>query len=292
MKLQLTFLLATFASAFAVEKPEGWTPDQLRKQVQRRRAEDSSDDPSSDEESDDDKACFSASNSVEVKGEGMVSMDSLKIGDYVRSGKDGEYSRVLSFIHYAPDEEGNFIKIHSEGNAPLELTSNHLVYRNDKAIKAEDVAVGDMLGDSKVTEITYSKKTGLYAPVTFDGSIVVNGVKASNYVAFLDHIPIDQHQFCHMFFALQRAACSVNFGLCERETYTNGISAYANFFIQFYAYTNTFSGPFAWFVEKVFCYIVGPMWMTIEQMVISPIFGLLSIGFLIYRSLPKKSKMA
>ena len=87
-----------------------------------------------------------------------------------------------------------------------------MVFRNNKAVRAEQVSVGDMLGDKKVTSIISTKSTGLYAPITYDGSIVVNGIKSSCYVEMLDHVPADQHHFVHMFFSLQRAACSVNFG--------------------------------------------------------------------------------
>merc|ERR1711862_1003727 len=127
------------------------------------------------------------------------------------------------------DTEANFLQIHTEGSvAPLEITDKHMLFRNDKAVSAEEVSVGDMLGDNKVTKITSVKRTGLYAPITYDGSIVVNGIKSSCYVQFLDHVPADQHQVLeHMFFSLQRVACSVNFGWCEAETYTNGYSTTA-----------------------------------------------------------------
>merc|ERR1711904_368735 len=124
----------------------------------------------------------------------------------------------------------------TEGSpAALELTKNHMVFSNDKAVRAEKVSVGDMLGDHKVTDIISVKRTGLYAPITYDGSIVVNGIKSSCYVQFLDHVPADQHQFLeHMFFSLQRVACSVNFGWCEAESSTDGLSDYSRWAINAY----------------------------------------------------------
>ena len=62
----------------------------------------------------------------------------------------------------------------------------------------------------------------------------------------LDHVPADQHQFVHMFFSLQRAACSVNFGWCESETYTDGLSDYSSWAIKTYMYCNNFSAPVQW----------------------------------------------
>ena len=57
--------------------------------------------------------CFSAFDTVEAQGKGMISMDSLEIGDYVRAGKD--FSRVFSFAHLDLDAEGNFLQIHTKG---------------------------------------------------------------------------------------------------------------------------------------------------------------------------------
>merc|ERR1711933_709754 len=43
--------------------------------------------------------CFSGKNTVEVMGQGMVPMDTLKIGDSVRV-MGGSFAKVYSFGHY------------------------------------------------------------------------------------------------------------------------------------------------------------------------------------------------
>ena len=323
MKLQLTFLLAALASAFAAEE----TPEQLRAKLLRTRSLQGGGDgdgdgaqptPSGGGDGDGDGApspsgggdgdgdgstgggdgdgtgpggdgsdiCFSAFDTVEAQGKGMISMDSLEIGDYVRSGKD--FSQVFSFAHLDLDREANFLQIHTEGSvAPLEITDNHMLFRNDKAVSAKEVSVGDMLGDNKVTKITSVKRTGLYAPITYDGSIVVNGIKSSCYVQFLDHVPADQHQVLeHMFFSLQRVACSVNFGWCEAETYTDGFSDYSRWAIKAYTYSNQFSAPVQWLLTAI-SGLVFPTWYLAEQLYLSPI--LLAVGFLLYKSTKKSA---
>jgi len=282
MKLQLTFLLAAFTSTFGAE--EDWA--EYRERIRKtRQLEDSPVASPTGDGDGGDGTCFSAFNTVEVQGKGMISMDSLEIGDYVRSGKD--FSRVFSFGHLEPDAEANFLQIHTEGSvAPLEITDKHMVFRKDKAVRAEEVLVGDMLGDNKVTKITSTKRTGLYAPITYDGSIVVNGIKSSCYVQFLDHVPADQHQFVHMFFSLQRVACSVNFGWCEAETYTDGLSDYSSWAIKTYSYCNQFSAPVQWLLT-VICGLILPTWYFVEQLYLSPI--LLAVGFLLYKSIKKSA---
>lgn len=302
MKFQLTFLLAAFASAFAVEEPApvaaapvaatpvAATPEQLRKGMKKRGlAEDGSD---SGGDSGGGNGCFSALNSVEVQGKGIVSMDSLEIGDYVRDGKEGEFSRVLSFGHLDRDIEYDFVQIHTEGSkTPLELTYNHMVFLANKAVAAADVSVGDMLGDEKVTDITSVKSKGLYAPVTYSGAIVVNGIKSSCYVAMMDHVPASQHHMVHMFFSIQRAACSINFSWCEQETYTNGFSDYSNWAIQTYMYSNNFSAPVQWLLTAI-CAVILSTWYTAEQFIVAPLLSMMIAAFFFYKSQTKKVKSA
>jgi hypothetical protein len=112
--------------------------------------------------------CFSAYNDVEVQGKGMVPMNSVKVGDYVRvfrsssrrsNNDDSDYSRVFSLAHLDHNYEANFLQlhydVHTEGNGakllnkapkPLEITGRHMVYVVGKGvIRADEVKVGDEL---------------------------------------------------------------------------------------------------------------------------------------------------
>merc|ERR1712232_387968 len=161
------------------------------------------------------------------------------------------------------------------------------VFVSNKAVPAEQVSVGDMLGSKKVTEITSTKRTGLYAPITYAGSIVVNEIKSSCYMELMDYVPVNQHDMTHMFFSLQRAACSVNFSWCEEEGYTDGYSNYAGWAIKLSWYSNTFSAPIQWLMAA-FWGVVFTTWCTVEQFVVSPILALTALGFFVYKSQTKK----
>ena len=104
----------------------------------------------------------------------------------------------------------------------------------------------------------------------------------------LDHVPADQHQFVHMFFSLQRAACSIDFALCEAETYTDGLSDYSSWAIKTYMYCNQFSAPVQWLLTAI-CGLILPTWYSAEQLFVSPILSLMAVGFLIYKRQTKKS---
>lgn len=159
--------------------------------------------------------CFSAMNTVEVQGKGTVSMEDLKIGDYVFDGSD--YTQVFSFGHKDVDAKFEFVQIHTEGsNKPLELTFNHMLYLDNKAVTAATVSVGDKLGSKSVTKIETVQRTGVFAPITYSGKIEVSDIKASSYVALMDHV-VEQHSLVHMFYAPHRVACAIDFSICETK---------------------------------------------------------------------------
>ena len=117
------------------------------------------------QQSDDPPTCFSGDNTVEVLGKGHVSIASLKIGDYIRSSKNG-YSQVYSFGHKDGTSVGSYLRIVAEGleAKPLEISGVHLLYANNEIVRAMDVKVGDMLGSNKVLNIEHVFRSGMYAP--------------------------------------------------------------------------------------------------------------------------------
>lgn len=66
------------------------------------------------------------------------------------------------------------------------MTYDHMVYVDGKgSIPACLVLVGDSIAGTLVTHIDQNVSLmGLYAPFTSSGTLVVNGVKVSNYVSF------------------------------------------------------------------------------------------------------------
>jgi hypothetical protein len=166
--------------------------------------------------------CFSSNNMVDVLGKGIVSLDRLEIGDYVRS-RDDHFSRVYSFSHIDRRKAANFLQIYLSGlPSPLEISPKHMVFVKDKAVRAESVNVGDWMGNYEVQMIKSIKLRGVYAPVTESGEILVNGILASCYVSILDNAPfLDQHRIAHAFLALQRSICRWNFDFCVNESYTD-----------------------------------------------------------------------
>ena len=120
-----------------------------------------------------------------------------------------------------------FLRIYTKEQAdPLEVTGEHLIFLAGKPhpVRADTVAPGDVLSKADSTGATVTKidsihRYGKFAPLTLDGTIVVDGIVSSCYVS-LQHnteptwvlggnfiTPIAQHLLAHMGLAPARLAC-------------------------------------------------------------------------------------
>ncbi len=138
----------------------------------------------------------------------------MKINDEVLvDAKEGtQTSKVVSFLHKSEDANATFIRLHYGLNNKtigyITLTPKHLlnVGTDEKADfkPASDVKHGDLLTyfDSAnnsfisvtVLDIENIYKTGVYAPLTKTGTIVVDDILASCYSM------VKSHKMAHFFF--------------------------------------------------------------------------------------------
>ncbi len=132
--------------------------------------------------------CFDGGQKIDVKGDdGVVEekqMKHLEIGDNVHVG-NGEYNKVFAFSHKTAKDSSEMLKIHTH-HGHIKLSPSHYIYANNKHIPSKEVKVGDFLHKhdgslSEVKKIERVQSSGLYAPHTVSGNIVVNGHKASCY---------------------------------------------------------------------------------------------------------------
>lgn len=113
-------------------------------------------------------------------------MRELQVGDRVLTGKN-TFEPVYAFAHRDTKRSLEFIRLSMDGSNSIELSKEHFIYVNGKVARTDMVKVGDLLlldgSPTKVTKISKVNKKGMYAPLTASGTIFVNGVKASTYVA-------------------------------------------------------------------------------------------------------------
>ncbi|KAB7505983.1 Protein hedgehog [Armadillidium nasatum] len=166
--------------------------------------------------------CFPGEAIVDTP-EGPLPLALLKIGDKVKVLRsDGmlTFSPVLMFLHEDPTHQRNFLSISTSSGMVLNLTPSHLLFtlRSYRApsnpVFRESFSVGEVvlagsvnLGDylfvtqndssvrlDKIVDINSIFRKGVYAPLTAEGTVIVNNVVASCYAV------IDSQYLAHWAF--------------------------------------------------------------------------------------------
>lgn len=196
------------------------------------------------------------------------------------------------------EAEGTFTQIFINGTAtPLELTHHHLLWVNGHWKQAANVAVGDLFdsvqGHSEVTQIKTVRRKGFYAPFTFSGTIMANGVKASVFAGPETihfgktwNSGLDLHSVLQWLLSYHRLVCRINLDWCRRESHTEfGVSRMVEMSAMAYSWVQSQNGlvglvllglllAFALvanFIEFVLCHwlaviAIGVFWLVRKQM--------------------------
>merc|ERR1711879_650148 len=156
--------------------------------------------------------CFAGDANVDVRGKGALAMQDLQVGDHVlvqQAGAKLAYEPVLGFLHATRADEPTSHLVVSHPAGELRVSPNHIVFIADGSDKlAADLRVGDELavvqGSGKVASIENKVgDKGMYAPLTASGTIVVDGVVASNYATHSSHTWIPHTSIHTAFFPLR-----------------------------------------------------------------------------------------
>ena len=153
--------------------------------------------------------------------------DIVLVADKIDTSEVIKFSKVVSFLHKIEKIDAKFIRIHFSMDANktntmsshVTLTGKHLILvgrseaYNESAIEfnylpAKDVQIGDMLKYSdyagkvhaqvsvtKVEAISL-EKSGIYAPLTEQGTIIVDNIHASCYSM------VKNHKIAQFFFSI------------------------------------------------------------------------------------------
>lgn len=148
-------------------------------------------------------SCFPASARVHLARNRTAAMSDLWVGSRVRVAvttaeddeeeeedeKEEDWSRLFVWSHRVSTGQFAFTRV-CAARFCVTLSQGHLLPVNGALHAARDVRVGDSLqtldGMRVVHEVTTVMRRGLYAPVTFDGRIVVDGVLVSCYTDAID----------------------------------------------------------------------------------------------------------
>ncbi|KAM4538562.1 indian hedgehog B protein-like [Fundulus diaphanus] len=172
--------------------------------------------------------CFPADASVTLDSGDQKSISDLRPGDRVlaSSGGDGGpvFSEVLTFLDRDPTTLRLFVALQTEAGARVSLTAAHLLFVSGRncsegaapapgflrTVYAGDAQPGQcvLVSDrgpgrlSRISRVSVRVSRGAFAPLTRQGTIVVDGVMASCYAV------VDQHWLAHWAFAPLRLVYS------------------------------------------------------------------------------------
>lgn len=145
--------------------------------------------------------CFAFNATVQLTNSRVKKMSDLIVGDpvFVKHNNEIKESVIVAVFHHYRNII-RFLDIYTmESMIPLRLTPMHsllVLLGNDtreRYLFAKDVSVGDFVfsSDLRPLKVTHVKEvlvynTTGYAPLTFEGTIVVNDIVASCYATY-DH---------------------------------------------------------------------------------------------------------
>ena len=173
---------------------------------------------------------------------GKVPLSSLQIGSHIRVLNEENqitYSPVIAFLHRDLNEHALYKRVRTR-SAVIELSQRHLIHQRKVGfIWAEKLNQGDEIlvvassheNDTQweeILEITDVYKQGLMAPLTEQGTIVVNDVHASCYALVkshnVAHFALAPYRFYRRFFGQVSASNSI----------TTPILSYAEILLHFF----------------------------------------------------------
>ncbi|KAJ8931945.1 hypothetical protein NQ314_015097 [Rhamnusium bicolor] len=155
--------------------------------------------------------CFSGENTVLTSLGVRRKLSELQIGEKILSQDPTTqqliFSEVILFLDYNPIERREFFKFFLLSGRTFIVTANHLVlsgtFKKYRTVYAKKINIGDnlLVSDSNntivedsVVQIKPIIKTGVYAPLTKVGTLVVNDIIASCYAT------VDSQSLAHWAF--------------------------------------------------------------------------------------------
>lgn len=139
--------------------------------------------PESTNESDD-NVCFPGSSNVHLSDGSVLPMHQLSAGMEVMHD-ESESSRIFLFTHRLSEIKSWFYRIETASGHAVTLTGRHYMHANGVLASADSVKIGDEVrtisGKSAVTAVSKVLATGLYAPHSMNGDLIVDGIVVSCY---------------------------------------------------------------------------------------------------------------
>lgn len=181
-------------------------------------------------------SCFAGSSTVMTISGKRKMMKELKLGDLVLTVNpqgDTQFAPVYLFSSYRPSQISSFVRISTESGANITLTPGHFLFAHRgpateairkplsdwKYLLPHEVSIGDYvpvirnseskaMSLSSIIAIENVKDVGVFMPHTMIGSIVVDGVVATELTDFVPHWAAG-HRFHKVFTSFVRVCLAI-----------------------------------------------------------------------------------
>eukprot|EP00929_Paragymnodinium_shiwhaense_P121050 TRINITY_DN93169_c0_g1_i1.p1 TRINITY_DN93169_c0_g1~~TRINITY_DN93169_c0_g1_i1.p1 ORF type:complete len:440 (+),score=50.94 TRINITY_DN93169_c0_g1_i1:163-1320(+) len=183
----------------------------------------------------DDGECFPGSSQMQVLGRGSMPLAAVATTDKVlvqHASGSFAYEPVLGFVHELSAATTSFVTIAHE-HGELRASEQHLIVAGGpsgfRTVAAGAVQVGDLLVKSapfqsvshasRVLSVWRSRDgSGMYAPLTSSGKVVVDGVVASSYALPMGHRSMSQGSVHVAWFLVRVCLKLQDLLLCTRQS--------------------------------------------------------------------------
>lgn len=185
--------------------------------------------------------CFASDSTVQTESGEIRRLSQLKVGEKILSvNSNGEtvFSEVIMFLDRDINQTREFVQIKTSGHATIRVTPAHLLpvwkphQHETKYIYADQVEENDFLlvnvnnnlEPQRVTEVRAKLSRGFIAPLTREGTVVVDSIAASCYAL------INSQSLAHIGFAPFRTMKSIENWFSSKSpsaSKQNGINWYA-----------------------------------------------------------------
>jgi len=136
--------------------------------------------------------CFSGQMPVELENGSMVPLSDIQVGTKVRVD-EGKFEEIYGFGHRDAEVQAEYIRLRLSNGIQLDISGDHLVFvKEGKTVPASMLDVGDQVSvlgqkDVKIESLRMVTGKGAYAPFTYSGTIMINGVKSSTYISLQEN---------------------------------------------------------------------------------------------------------
>lgn len=186
--------------------------------------------------------CFASDSTVQTETGEIRRLSQLKVGEKILSvNTDGEtvFSEVIMFLDRDVNQTREFVQIKANGGATIRTTPAHLLpvwkphQHETKYLYADQVEENDFLlvnvnnnlEPQRVTEVRAVLSRGFIAPLTREGTVIVDSIAASCYAL------VNSQSLAHISFMPFRTLKTISNWFSSSPTTTsenqNGINWYA-----------------------------------------------------------------